>query len=83
MEAQSSQIPPYPQPFGTIALGAVPLDDELAKVQQEDIAQVEAFPAHLHLQQDRVGQAHTVPLLSNPPTRVCAPPPCSAWGFMG
>lgn len=57
--------PRYLQPLGTVALGAVPLDDELAQVQQEDVAPVEAFPAHLHLQRDGGGQD------VSPPTPTC------------
>lgn len=35
--------------FPTVALRAIPLDDDHPKVQQEDIASVKAVPAHFHL----------------------------------
>lgn len=35
--------------FPTVALRAVPLDDDHPKVQQEDIASVKTVPAHFHL----------------------------------
>lgn len=47
---------PYPQPLVSVALRAIPLDDELAQVQQEHVSSVEAFPAHLHLHQDGIGK---------------------------
>lgn len=47
----------YPQPLLSVTLRAIPLDDELAQVQQEYVSSVEAFPAHLHLQQDGIGKS--------------------------
>lgn len=46
---------PYLQPLISVALRAIPLDNELAQVQQEHVPLVEAVPAHLHLQQDGIG----------------------------
>lgn len=37
------------QPLLSVALGSVPLDDRLPNVQQKHVAEVEALPAHLHL----------------------------------
>lgn len=40
---------PHLQALSAVALGAIPLDDDFPKVQQEDIALVKTVPAHFHL----------------------------------
>lgn len=41
---------PHLQALSAVALWAIPLDDDLSKVQQEDITLVKTVPAHFHLQ---------------------------------
>lgn len=40
----------YLQALPTVTLWTIPLDDDLPKVQQEDISSVKTVPAHFHLQ---------------------------------
>lgn len=49
----------YPESLHPVALRPVPLDNQLAQVQEKHIAAVEALPGHFHLQSRGEGAWHS------------------------
>lgn len=52
----------YPESLHVATLWPVPLDDELAKIQEENVPSVEALPGHIHLGSTGQPGSHTGPI---------------------